>query len=142
VGRGRESRSAKLSMKAVTREERRRLFDDATERLRRRSSEVKAETTDDRGWRRDDLYTRSLRYNEDVPRDAAEVLKDALTLPPEARAAIADSLLASLDVTIDEDAEDRWREEIRRRLEEIDQGAVRLISWPDARRQLRGRLKR
>jgi putative addiction module component (TIGR02574 family) len=77
-----------------------------------------------------------------VPRDAAELLKDALALSPEARAALADSLLASLDIEIDNDAEDRWREEIRRRLEQIDQGEVQLISWNDARRHLRARLSR
>jgi hypothetical protein len=82
------------------------------------------------------------RYNGGVPRDAAELLKDALDLSPEARAALADSLLASLDVDIDDDAEDCWREEIRRRLEQIDRGAVQLISWPDARHHLRERPRR
>ena len=68
--------------------------------------------------------------------DAAEVLKNALALPAEARAALIDSLIASLDQTIDEHAENAWREEIHRRLKEIDSGAVQLIRWEEARRRL------
>jgi len=76
-----------------------------------------------------------------MPRDAAEVLRDALALPPEARAALIDSLIGSLDIEVDEDAEEAWREEIYRRLQQIDSGAVKLIPWDDARRRLRARLE-
>ena len=55
-----------------------------------------------------------------MARDAAEVLKDALALPLEARAALIGPLVDSLDTEVDEGAEEAWREEIRRRLEEID----------------------
>lgn len=75
-----------------------------------------------------------------MPRDAAEVLRDALALPAEAGAALLDSLVDSLDQTIDESAEDAWRDEIYRRLQEIDSGAVQLTTWQDARRRLRDRL--
>ena len=75
-------------------------------------------------------------------RDAAEVLRDALALPPEARAALVDSLIESLDRVIDEGAEEAWLEEIYRRLQQIDSGAVQLIPWEDARRRLRTRLGR
>ena len=77
-----------------------------------------------------------------MPRDAAELLRDALSLPPEARAALADSLLESLDVEIDDDAETRWQEEIHRRVQQIDSGAVTLIPWDEAQRRLRARLQR
>ena len=40
----------------------------------------------------------------DMKREAAEILKDALALPTEARAALAGSLLESLDTEVDEDA--------------------------------------
>ena len=73
-------------------------------------------------------------------RDAAEVLKDALALPAEARAVLIDSLIGSLDREIDDGAEEAWREEIYRRLQQIDSGAVQLIAWDDARRRLRARL--
>ena len=76
-----------------------------------------------------------------MPRDVTEVLRDALALPAEARAALVDSLIGSLDSSIDDGAEEAWREEIHRRLLEIDSGAVQLIPWEDARRRLRARLK-
>jgi putative addiction module component (TIGR02574 family) len=77
-----------------------------------------------------------------MPRDAAELLRDALSLPPEARAALIDSLLESLDVEVDDDAEVLWQEEIRRRLQQIDSGAITLVPWDEAQHRLRARLKR
>ncbi|MGO9257821.1 MAG: addiction module protein [Bryobacteraceae bacterium] len=74
-----------------------------------------------------------------MERDAAEVLRDALALPPEVRAALIDSLISSLDQAVDAGAEEAWREEIQRRLEQIDSGAVAPIPWEDARRRLRSR---
>jgi hypothetical protein len=44
--------------------------------------------------------------------DAAELLNQALKLPPEARAALADSLIDSLDTEVDENAEEASRHEI------------------------------
>ncbi len=75
-------------------------------------------------------------------RDPAEVLRDALELPLEARAALVDSLIESLDQIVDEGVEEAWREEICRRLQRIDSGAVQLISWEDARRRLRTHVTR
>ena len=72
--------------------------------------------------------------------DAAELLTHALKLPPEARAALADSLLDSLDTEIDEGAEAAWRSEIERRVHALDSGEVQTIAWDDVRRQIRNRL--
>lgn len=72
-----------------------------------------------------------------MERDAAKVLRSALALPPEVRAALIDSLISSLDQQVDAAVEETWREEIFRRLEQIDSGAVQLIPWEDARRRLR-----
>ncbi len=72
---------------------------------------------------------------------AADRLKEALDLPAEARAALAGSLLDSLDTTVDENAEEAWREEIHCRLEEIDRGAIALIPWRTAQRTLRSRFQ-
>ena len=77
-----------------------------------------------------------------MPKDAAELLRDALSLPAEARAALIDSLLESLDVEVDDGAEQAWREEIYRRLQQIDSEAVKLIPWDDAQRRLWARLQR
>ena len=71
-----------------------------------------------------------------MSRDAAEVLKDALALPAEARAALIGPLVESLDTEVDEDAEEAWRGEIQRRLREIDSGTAKLVQWDEARRRL------
>jgi putative addiction module component (TIGR02574 family) len=77
-----------------------------------------------------------------MERDAAELLKDALALSPEVRAALIDSLIGSLDQAVDATAEEAWRGEIYRRLQQIDDGAVSLVPWDEARRRLRSRLER
>ena len=74
-----------------------------------------------------------------MPEDAAELLTHALKLPPAARAAIADSLMDSLDTEVDEDAEAAWRSEIALRVRDLESGAVQAIAWDEARRQLRSR---
>jgi putative addiction module component (TIGR02574 family) len=71
-----------------------------------------------------------------MSRPAAEVLKDALELPLDARAALIDSLLDSLDSEVDPDAEDLWQAEILRRAREIDEGSVTLVPWSELRAQL------
>ena len=77
-----------------------------------------------------------------MARHAAEVLKDALALPLEARAALVDSLIDSFDPAIDDDAEEAWRGEIHHRLKQIDSGAVQLLPWEQARHRLRSRIER
>jgi putative addiction module component (TIGR02574 family) len=72
-------------------------------------------------------------------RDAGEILKDALELPPEARAAIAGTLLNSLDEQVDAGAEAAWEAEITRRVNELDSGKVRGIPWAAVKRRLVGR---
>jgi putative addiction module component (TIGR02574 family) len=79
------------------------------------------------------------RYNRSMKRDAAEILKDALALPTEARAALAGSLLDSLDTEVDEDAEAAWATEVNRRVAELDSGAVKTIPWAEVRRRLAAR---
>jgi hypothetical protein len=67
-----------------------------------------------------------------MKREAAEILKDALALPTDARAALAGSLLDSLDTKVDEDAEAAWAAE-------LDSGAVKTIPWAEVRRRLAAR---
>ncbi len=74
-----------------------------------------------------------------MKRDAGDILKDALDLPPEARAAIAGTLLNSLDDQVDEGAEAAWEAEITRRVKELDSGKVRGIPWAAVKRRLAGR---
>lgn len=73
--------------------------------------------------------------------DVAELLKRALALPPEARAALAGSLLESLDEEPAEaGVEAAWKEEIKRRIEDIDSGKVEMIPYQEVRRRLAARL--
>jgi putative addiction module component (TIGR02574 family) len=74
-----------------------------------------------------------------MKRDAAEILKDAMALPVEARAALAGSLLDSLDTEVDEDAEAAWATEVNRRVAELDSGVVNTIPWAEVRRRLAAR---
>ena len=71
-----------------------------------------------------------------MKRAVEEVLKDALELPVEARAALVDSLLDSLDTAVDPDAEQLWQTEILRREREIDEGSVQLVPWSELRSRL------
>jgi putative addiction module component (TIGR02574 family) len=74
-----------------------------------------------------------------VKREAAEILKDALALPTEARAALAGLLLESLDTEVDADAEAAWATEVNRRIAEFDSGASKTIPWAEVRRRLAAR---
>lgn len=67
-----------------------------------------------------------------------EVLREALKLPVEARAALAGTLLDSPDESVDDDAESAWEAEIAKRIKEIDEGRAKLIPWSEARRRIVG----
>lgn len=71
-----------------------------------------------------------------MTQEVSEFLKKALALPPEARAALAGSLLESLEDTLDAGAEEEWNQEIARRIAELDSGKVKPIPWAEARRQI------
>jgi putative addiction module component (TIGR02574 family) len=70
--------------------------------------------------------------------DVKDLLQRAMQLPPEARAALAGSLLESLDDVVDPDAEAAWAAEIERRVEQIDSGAVKLEPWSEVRNKISG----
>jgi putative addiction module component (TIGR02574 family) len=74
-----------------------------------------------------------------MKREIEEILEKALELPPEARAAIAGSLLESLDDTVDEDAETAWEEEVLLRLRALDEGRVKVAPWAELRRRIAGK---
>ena len=60
--------------------------------------------------------------------DLAEVLKNAMSLAVEERAALAEQLLASLEELSPDEAEHLWAQEAERRLKELRAGHARLIS--------------
>jgi putative addiction module component (TIGR02574 family) len=60
--------------------------------------------------------------------DADKLLREALLLPADARAKLANELISSLDESDAEaDREVEWALEIRRRIDEYDAGLVRAI---------------
>ena len=65
-----------------------------------------------------------------------DVLDQALRLPPDARAALADSLLNSLEQPPDHDVEKLWRIEVRKRIAGVESGALETTPWPDVRARL------
>ncbi|NCO90173.1 MAG: hypothetical protein AUJ96_31815 [Armatimonadetes bacterium CG2_30_66_41] len=55
------------------------------------------------------------------------LMEEALHLPRESRALLAEKLLGSLDDGDDFEVSEAWRAEVRRRSKEIDEGAVELV---------------
>jgi len=66
------------------------------------------------------------------------LLQEALNLPPEARAALAGSLLDSLEGEPDPAAEAAWETEIAARVRELDSGKSSAVPRSEARRAIRG----
>jgi putative addiction module component (TIGR02574 family) len=75
-----------------------------------------------------------------MTQQALDLLQKALSLSEEERAALADSLLASLDGTVDEGAEKAWEQEISRRIADIDSGKAKTVPWEEVRGKLSSRL--
>jgi putative addiction module component (TIGR02574 family) len=80
------------------------------------------------------------RYNHPVTPQTLELLQKALSLSDEERAALAGSLLASLDVTLDEGAGDAWDHEIARRIADLDSGKAKTVPWEEIRARISSRL--
>lgn len=70
-----------------------------------------------------------------------EILNAALSLPPGARAMLADHLLESLDAEGQKRIDAMWAEEAERRVREIEEGKVETIDGDLVMRELRSRFK-
>jgi putative addiction module component (TIGR02574 family) len=68
--------------------------------------------------------------------DSKQLLVEALRLSEEERAALAGELLDSLDGEVDPDAEAAWAAEIRARVNQIESGEAKTVSWAEARRRI------
>ena len=55
-----------------------------------------------------------------------KIVSEALGLPPQARAFVAEKLIESLDRERDAEISPAWREEVQRRCREVDQCQVEL----------------
>jgi putative addiction module component (TIGR02574 family) len=70
-------------------------------------------------------------------RSADEILNEALSLPANERAALAGTLIESLDDdATDEDFVGLWSAEIKRRIDDLDAGRVQRVPWSQVRQRL------
>ena len=70
--------------------------------------------------------------------DVMKVIDEAMKLSVEARAAIAGSLIESLDETVDENAEAAWADAIAKRLAMADAGKAKFVPWSDVKKSILG----
>lgn len=71
-----------------------------------------------------------------------DIIKDALSLPPGARAMLADHLLESLDWEKQKEIDEAWAVEAERRMQEIRDGTVQTIDGEEVMQELRARRNR
>ena len=71
-----------------------------------------------------------------MERNLKEVFHEAAQLSERDRATLAGLLIETLDPASESEVEVAWSEEIKRRLAEIDAGAVELIPWEEVRAEL------
>lgn len=76
------------------------------------------------------------RYNLSMSRSAQEILEEALQLPPGEVDWLVESLLIKEKVESVAEIEAAWDTEIKRRLDEIDSGAVELVPGEQVRAEM------
>jgi putative addiction module component (TIGR02574 family) len=76
--------------------------------------------------------------------EVSDLLKRALSLPVDERAALANTLLDSLNLADDDQADDSveeaWDKEVARRMKDLDAGRAVTVPWEELRIQLLTRL--
>ena len=71
--------------------------------------------------------------------EVSELLKRALSLPVDERAALANTLLDSLETTnesVTDSVEEAWDREVARRIEELKTGKAVTVPWEQLHREL------
>jgi hypothetical protein len=76
------------------------------------------------------------RYNLPMSRSAQQILEEVRQLPPDEVDWIVESLLIKEQDEPQAEVEAAWDTEIKRRLDEIDSGAVELIPGEQVRKEL------
>ena len=71
-----------------------------------------------------------------MARSARELFEEAMRLGPEERVTLMRLLIDTLDVEMDEGAEEAWRAEIERRIAALDSGAIETVPWEELRARL------
>jgi putative addiction module component (TIGR02574 family) len=70
-----------------------------------------------------------------MSREVSDLLKRALALSVDERAALANTLLDSLEVT-DESVQEAWDKEVARRIEDLQAGKAVTVPWEELHREL------
>jgi putative addiction module component (TIGR02574 family) len=81
-----------------------------------------------------------LRYNHSMNRSAQEILEDARKLPPDEVNWLIENLLHDGEVEPEALVEAAWDREIKRRLDEIDSGAVEAVPLEDVLARMDARI--
>jgi len=68
---------------------------------------------------------------------AKKILEDAMALTDEAREELGMRLLESVPAVMAPDVETAWRDEVVRRIEELQRGDVRTESWGEVKERIR-----
>jgi putative addiction module component (TIGR02574 family) len=72
---------------------------------------------------------------------AETIRREALSLPVQERAELAEQLLSSLDALSEAEIEQLWLQEAARRAEEMDRGFTKRVAADEVRRQAQALLK-
>jgi putative addiction module component (TIGR02574 family) len=67
--------------------------------------------------------------------ELSQLLKQALALSPDERAALANTLLDSLEAQ-DESVQEAWDQEVARRMEDLKTGKAVTVAWEQLHREL------
>jgi putative addiction module component (TIGR02574 family) len=70
-----------------------------------------------------------------------ELFAQASNLSEEERATLAGLLIESLESESDADVEEAWRNEVERRVAELDSGAAKTVPWETLRAELLRRIE-
>lgn len=71
-----------------------------------------------------------------MEQSSQSILDQALKLPPNERAEVAEQLIQSLEPPADGEVEQAWQQEIQQRLSEITSGVAKTIPWEEVQRRL------
>jgi len=69
-----------------------------------------------------------------IPKE--QLFQEALHLDDETRAALAGLLIESLDTEVEDGVESAWIVEIERRMEALDSGETKTVSWDEVKERL------
>ena len=66
------------------------------------------------------------------------ILNEALSMSPAERATIAHCLISSLDQPQDKNVDAEWIKLAQKRLEDLENGSVKPVSWESIKQKVRG----